>query len=107
MEEKPVWQALLSGTDMIANRRLNDAASEVNSLAARNAEAARQIATLFELDKAQARDIARLQSAVWLLMQMLTESGALDASALAERLKTALAEVDRQQALGPSTPSFP
>ena len=107
MEEKPVWQALLSGTDMIANRRLNEAASEVNSLAARNAEAGRQIATLFELDKAQGRDIARLQAAVWILMQMLTESGALDGGALAERLKKALAEVDRQHPLGPSTPSFP
>ena len=107
MQEKPAWQALLVGTDMIANRRLNEAALEVNALAARNAETGRQITTLFELDQAQGRDIARLQSAVWVLMQMLAESGAVDGNALAERLKAAFADVDRQHPLAPATPSFP
>jgi hypothetical protein len=94
MVKQSRWKIMLSGTDPIAATRLNAAADEVNALAARNAEQHRQIASLFELDKAQAVDITRLQSALWILMQMLAESKVVDGDVLMARIKSAFDELE-------------
>lgn len=94
MEKQSSWKVLLSGADPVSAHRLNDAADEVNALRARNAELHKQVASLFELDKAQGVEIARLQSAVWVLMQMLADAKVLDGDVLMARVKKAFDELE-------------
>lgn len=74
----------------VENKRIDQAADEINALHTSSATAEKQVLRLLELDRDQGHEIAKLQAVVYVLMQMLVESGAVNGAALNERVQTAL-----------------
>ena len=75
-------------------RRLNQAADELAGLHSQNASVEKQVMHLFELDRDQGHEIARLQAAVFVLMQMLAEKNLLDANEMNTRIQSAFAKLE-------------
>ncbi len=70
-------------------QRLNQAANELDRLHGENATIEMQVMHLFRLDRDQGHEIARLQAAVYVLMQMLAEKGLLDGDEMSTRMRAA------------------
>lgn len=82
---------------------INEAAEEIDSLRAARAGDAGTFARLFNLDRAQAQEIAALRVTVEVLANLLIESGALDEKALRYRIEAAYADLEASQP--PAKPS--
>ena len=59
---------------------------------------------LFELDEEQGKDITYLQATVGVLLEMLVESGVLDADSVVARVEAELDTLERQQAAEAAAP---
>lgn len=79
-------------------QRINEAADEINHLTRDAAGVQKQVLRLLELDRDQGREIAKLEAVVYTLMQMLVESGALDATSMNERIGAAIAKLEAEPA---------
>jgi hypothetical protein len=54
----------------------------------------KQIDRLLELDRQQGQEIAKLQAASYVLMQMLTEAGAIDTTQMNNRVQAAFLQLE-------------
>lgn len=68
---------------------LNQASEDLERLQQDQADAGEQIRMLFHLDREQGREIARLQSVIAALVDMLLAAGIVDEKALIERMQQA------------------
>ena len=89
---------LFTPSTFVENKRINQAADEINALHSSNATVEKQVLRLLELDRDQGHEIAKLQSVVYVLMQMLVESGAVDATKLNERVQSAMNQLQADPA---------
>ncbi|HEY8079126.1 MAG TPA: hypothetical protein VIF62_33570 [Labilithrix sp.] len=79
-------------------QRLNQAADELDRLHGVNATIEQQVMHLLRLDRDQGHEIAKLQAAVYVLMQMLAENGLLDAEAMSTRMGAAFESLEADPA---------
>ncbi|MBI4952031.1 MAG: hypothetical protein HY908_08355 [Myxococcales bacterium] len=75
----------------LERQKINEAASEINSLADSAAHLGGQIRRLLAVDQAQSTRIAKLEAVVWALIETLAASGAVPTAELNERISGALA----------------
>ncbi|AKU96139.1 hypothetical protein AKJ09_02803 [Labilithrix luteola] len=78
----------------VERQRLNQAADDLQALTRDTNTTEKQVLRLFELDRDQGHEIAKLQAVVYVLMQMLVESGAMDAQKLDERVRDAVTKLE-------------
>ncbi len=76
---------------------INEAADEINSLRAERADQSSALARLFNLDRAQAQEIAALKVTVEVLANLLIESGAIDEKVLRYRIEAGYADLETSQ----------
>lgn len=84
----------------IAHKRINEAVAEISALHTTSASAEQQVLRLLELDRDQGHEIAKLQAVVYVLMQMLAESGAVDPAKMNERIHTAVEKLQANPTWG-------
>ncbi len=97
-KNKNLASILFNPSTFIENKRINKAADEINALHSSSATVEKQVLRLLELDRDQGHEIAKLQSVVFVLMQMLVESGGVDGSKLNERVQSAMTELQSDPA---------
>jgi hypothetical protein len=85
---------LFNPSTFIAHRRIAEAEGAIDQLHRTNGTTEQQVLRLLELDRDQGQQIAKLQAVVWVLMQMLTERGQLDAVDMNGRIAEALAKLE-------------
>lgn len=85
----------------VQHRRLDQTENAINELAVEHGAVHRQLSALFALDRAQGRDIDRLQAVVGLLLDIVIEKGLVDEATLTAQL-TELAEAFPDPALEPA-----
>jgi len=83
-------------------QRINEAAAELAAVDVIADSQGQQLRRLFELDRDQGREIARLQAATGVLMEFLVESKVVEEGALRARLDSAFAALDPQQPTSPA-----
>ncbi len=91
--EKVHWWS----TGNAQNRLLNDAADALGDLRKEQADADQQIDRLFQLDRDQGREIARLQAVVTVLVDMLIETGTTPEAEIMRRMDRAVQKVDESE----------
>ena len=82
----------------IENRRINEAAAELSALHDASATTETQVLRLFELDRDQGHEIAKLQAVVYVLMQMLAEKNLLDVKDMDDRIQAAVTKLQQDPA---------
>jgi hypothetical protein len=87
--EKVKLYALAS--DNIVRQRINEAADDIDRLSGDAAGLRSQLKQLVGLDREQGRHIAKLERVVYVLMEMLVESGTVDVEKMNERIGRAVA----------------
>ncbi len=75
-------------------RILNDAAEALGAMRDEQADMEQQIDRLYQLDKDQGREIARLQSVVATLVDLIIEAEVVPEAELIRRLDASVREVD-------------
>ena len=78
-------------------RLLNDAADALGDMRKEQADADQQIDRLFQLDRDQGREIARLQAVVTVLVDLLIETGTVPESEIMQRMDRAVQKVDESE----------
>jgi hypothetical protein len=106
MEKLTYWQQVWGG-ERVERQRINQAASELGTLQSTTDTLQAQVTRLLELDRIQAREIARAETAIWVLMQMLAEAGVLDGEMMSMRIKQAFAAMDAKGDAAPSQTTGP
>jgi hypothetical protein len=86
---------------------LNEAADEIAAATAASASSSAALEKLFQLDRAQGEEIARLRITVQILISMLSASGGLDARELGFKAEAALADFEAEQAAATPQPGPP
>jgi hypothetical protein len=92
MEKRNPWFQ----SEYLNARRLNEASEELDRLHGANASVEAQVSHLLKLDRDQGQEIAKLQTAVFVLMQMLAEKGLLDGDEMGTRMKAAFTALEAE-----------
>jgi hypothetical protein len=98
LRSSPFWNPSTFGE----NRRIDAATADIGALHSASAAAEKQILRLLELDRQQGHEIAKLQSVVYVLMQLLVESGAVDPVKMSERIQAALTQLEANPTWSPT-----
>jgi len=101
------WESLFGDVGHTERQYINQAAMELNALEADNHSLRSQIRKLYNLDKAQSAELAKLRTMVRVLMEYLVDSSTLDRTRLEERLESGFEELERKNApeqVGPGGP---
>jgi hypothetical protein len=84
-------------SDWTERQRINEAADELNRLHFSQGHTTEQLARLFELDRDQGREIARLQAMVMTLVELLVQKGVVEEPELVNRLEASLDQLQREE----------
>jgi hypothetical protein len=93
MERLRWWQG-----DWLERQKFNEAADELNSLQRNQSSIDSRLVRLFELDKDQGRELARLQATTWTLIDLLVEKGLVTEPEVAARISAAIDELEAGEA---------
>jgi hypothetical protein len=85
-------------------QRINEAAAELSTLDTITDSLSQQVGRLFELDRDQGREIARLQAAVGVLMELLIQNNLVQEGDLRAKLDSAFAALEPQHTAQPGHP---
>jgi len=105
MEKIGFWESFFDESlGAVERERLNEAATEINSLSLQNNHAWRQIQRLFALDKAQSAELEKLRVTVQVLTEAMIDAEVLDRTLVAERLGSAFTALElRRNPKAPGT----
>ena len=95
MKETSWWDLVFGDVGWVERQRLNEASSELGDLRNSSQLRSSQIEKLFELDKAQGREIERLRLTVRVLTELLVDTMGLDEKILHYRMEAAVDEAQR------------
>ena len=91
------WFDQLVGGDWADRQRINEAAGELNLLCADQSNLTMQVQRLFQLDRDQGREIARLQLIINTLLELILKHQILPEAELTQSLSAGLEGLERQE----------
>ena len=92
--------------EWMQRERINEAAEEINALRSARAGESGALTRLFNLDRAQAQEIASLRVTLEVLANLLIESGTVDEKTLRYRIEAAWANHEAAQPPAPKLSAF-
>ena len=84
-------------SDWAERQRINEAADELNQMHHARATTTGQIARVFQLDQDQGREIARLQTTLMTLIELMVEKGVVEEQTLVDRVDAALNGLEQRE----------
>lgn len=80
--------------DYSAHAKIESQQQQITNLLSLVRDSQKQVTRLLELDRAQGQEIAKLQAASFVLMQMLTENGTIDTTQMNNRIQSAFLKLE-------------